>query len=133
MCCFGQRAAGRASPGGRLPRQARRTGYLCHAACSGHHAQGVHQFGRVVLLQHDAQIRGNVLVGFKVLSQIEVVLLADEPYRMSGKRGKNDAADAAAMAQAVTRPNMRFVPVERADLLNRPLRTRMVGGVGGDG
>lgn len=32
------------------------------------------------------------------------------PYRMSGKRGKNDAADAAAIAEAVTRPNMRSVP-----------------------
>ena len=30
------------------------------------------------------------------------------PYRMSGKRGKNDAADAAAIAEAVTRPNMRL-------------------------
>ena len=28
------------------------------------------------------------------------------PYRMSGKRGKNDAADAAAICEAVTRPNM---------------------------
>jgi transposase len=33
------------------------------------------------------------------------------PYRMSGKRGKNDAADAAAICEAVTRPHMRFVPV----------------------
>ena len=32
------------------------------------------------------------------------------PYRMSGKRGKNDAADAAATCDAVTRPRMRFVP-----------------------
>lgn len=32
------------------------------------------------------------------------------PYRMSGKRGKNDAADAAAICWAVTRPSMRFVP-----------------------
>ena len=32
------------------------------------------------------------------------------PYRMSGKRGKNDAADAAAICEAVQRPNMRFVP-----------------------
>jgi transposase len=32
------------------------------------------------------------------------------PYRMSGKRGKNDAADALAICEAVTRPNMRFVP-----------------------
>lgn len=34
------------------------------------------------------------------------------PYRMSGKRGKNDAADAAAICEAVTRPNMRFVPLK---------------------
>ncbi len=31
------------------------------------------------------------------------------PYRMSGKRGKNDAADAAAICEAVTRPSIRFV------------------------
>ncbi len=31
------------------------------------------------------------------------------PYRLSGKRGKNDAADAAAICEAVARPNMRFV------------------------
>ena len=34
------------------------------------------------------------------------------PYRMSGKRGKNDGADAAAACEAVQRPNMRFVPVK---------------------
>ena len=34
------------------------------------------------------------------------------PYRLSGKRGKNDAADAAAICEAVTRPTMRFVPVK---------------------
>src|SRR3954454_10351236 len=34
------------------------------------------------------------------------------PYRMSGKRGKTDAADAAAICEAVQRPNMRFVPVK---------------------
>ncbi len=34
------------------------------------------------------------------------------PYRMSGKRGKNDAADAAAICEAVTRPAMRFVPIK---------------------
>jgi transposase len=32
------------------------------------------------------------------------------PYWLSGKRGKNDAADAAAICEAVTRPSMRFVP-----------------------
>ena len=34
------------------------------------------------------------------------------PYRMSGKRGKNDAADAAAICEAVTRPQMLFVPIK---------------------
>jgi transposase len=34
------------------------------------------------------------------------------PYRMGGKRGKNDAADAAAICEAVARPTMRFVPVK---------------------
>ena len=34
------------------------------------------------------------------------------PYRLSGKRGKNDAADAAAICEAVSRPAMRFVPVK---------------------
>lgn len=34
------------------------------------------------------------------------------PYRLSGKRGKRDAADAAAICEAVQRPNMRFVPVK---------------------
>ncbi len=34
------------------------------------------------------------------------------PYRMSGKRGKNDANDAAAICEAVTRPHMRFVPIK---------------------
>ena len=37
------------------------------------------------------------------------------PYRMSGKRGKNDAADAQAICEAVQRPNMRFVPVKSQD------------------
>jgi transposase len=32
------------------------------------------------------------------------------PYRLSGRKGKNDAADAAAICEAVTRPSMRFVP-----------------------
>ena len=37
------------------------------------------------------------------------------PYRMSGVRGKNDAADAAAICEAVQRPNMHFVPVKSED------------------
>ena len=41
------------------------------------------------------------------------------PYRLSGKRGKNDAADAAAICEAVQRPNMRFVPVKSVDQQGR--------------
>ena len=41
------------------------------------------------------------------------------PYRMSGKRGKNDAADAAAICEAVQRPNMRFVPVKTEERQSR--------------
>ena len=37
------------------------------------------------------------------------------PYRMGGRRGKNDAADAAARCEAVQRPKMRFVPVKSVD------------------
>ena len=38
---------------------------------------------------------------------------------MSGKRGKKDAADAAAIFEAVTRPNMRRVPIESIKLLSQ--------------
>ena len=41
------------------------------------------------------------------------------PYRMSGKRGKNDGADAAASCEAVQRPNMRFVPVKSEEQQSR--------------
>lgn len=37
------------------------------------------------------------------------------PYRMTGKRGKNDAADAAAICEAMQRPNMGFVPIKSED------------------
>lgn len=37
------------------------------------------------------------------------------PYRLSGKRGKTDAADAAAICEALQRPSMRFVPVKTLD------------------
>jgi transposase len=37
------------------------------------------------------------------------------PYRLSGKRGKNDAADAAAICETVQRPQMRFVPIKTID------------------
>lgn len=41
------------------------------------------------------------------------------PYRLSGKKGKNDAADAAAICEAVQRPNMRFVPCKSAEQQGR--------------
>jgi len=41
------------------------------------------------------------------------------PYRLSGKRGKNDAADAAAICEAVQRPHMRFVPVKCTEQQSR--------------
>lgn len=41
------------------------------------------------------------------------------PYRLSGKRGKNDAADAAAICEAVQRPSMRFVPIKSQDQQGR--------------
>ena len=34
------------------------------------------------------------------------------PYRLLGKQGKNDAADAAAIYEVVQRPNMRFVHIK---------------------
>jgi len=37
------------------------------------------------------------------------------PYRMQGKRGKNDANDAAAVCEAASRPSMRFVPVKTVE------------------
>lgn len=37
------------------------------------------------------------------------------PYRMAGRRGKNDANDAAAICEASARPHMRFVPVKTAE------------------
>jgi transposase len=43
------------------------------------------------------------------------------PYRMSGKRGKNDAADAAAVCEAVGRSNMRFVPTKTQEQQSRLL------------
>ena len=41
------------------------------------------------------------------------------PYRLSGKAGKNDAADAAAICEALQRPNMRFVPVKSTEQQGR--------------
>jgi len=41
------------------------------------------------------------------------------PYRMTGKRGKNDAADAAAICEAIQRPHMRFVPLKDMEQQSR--------------
>jgi hypothetical protein len=48
------------------------------------------------------------------------------------KRGKNDAADAEAICEAVTRPNMRFVPVKSEEqqgvlVLHRGVAERIAG------
>ena len=37
------------------------------------------------------------------------------PYRSQGRTGKNDANDAAAICEAVGRPQMRFVPIKDVD------------------
>ena len=37
------------------------------------------------------------------------------PYRMEGSGGKNDAADAAAIYEAASRPRMRFVPIKTCE------------------
>ncbi len=41
------------------------------------------------------------------------------PYRLSGRKGKNDAADAQAICEAVQRPHMRFVPIKSEDAQGR--------------
>lgn len=43
------------------------------------------------------------------------------PYRMSGRQGKNDAADAMAICEAVQRPNMRFVAIKSEEQQSRLL------------
>ena len=45
----------------------------------------------------------------------EVRLLAPQLVKPYVKRGKNDAADAEALCEAMSRPSMRFVPVKSAD------------------
>ena len=41
------------------------------------------------------------------------------PFRMSGRRSKNDAADSAAICAAALKPEMRFVPVKSLDQQTR--------------
>jgi transposase len=45
----------------------------------------------------------------------EVVLMPPQYIRPYVKRGKNDAVDAAAICEAMSRPGMRFVPVKSAE------------------
>ncbi|MES2297502.1 MAG: IS110 family transposase [Pseudomonadota bacterium] len=65
-------------------------------ACSGAH----HWARALIALGHTAKLMAPKFVS---------------PYRIQGKRGKNDANDAAAICEAVTRPHMRFVPVKSED------------------
>src|SRR6266704_5673082 len=45
----------------------------------------------------------------------EVVLMPPQYIKPYVKRGKNDAIDAAAICEAMSRPGMRFVPVKSAE------------------
>src|SRR6266542_5746858 len=45
----------------------------------------------------------------------EVVLLPPQYIKPYVKRGKNDAIDAAAICEAMSRPGMRFVPIKSAE------------------
>lgn len=62
---------------------------------------GAHYWAReLIALGHDARI-------------IDARLVA--PYRSQGRTGKNDSNDAAAICEAVGRPQMRFVPIKDVD------------------
>lgn len=63
--------------------------------CSGAH----HWARRLIALGLDARLIAGHFVG---------------AYRMGGRAGKNDAADAAAICEAASRPQMRFVAVKTA-------------------
>ena len=51
------------------------------------------------------------LIGLKLDARIIAAHLVG-PYRLQGKSGKNDANDAAAICEAASRPQIRFVPVK---------------------
>lgn len=62
---------------------------------------GAHYWARELIeLGHDARIMDPRLVA---------------PYRSQGRTGKNDSNDAAAICEAVGRPQMRFVPIKDVD------------------
>ena len=71
-------------------------------------------------------IIGRLLGGFGH----EVKLIAPQPAKPYVKRGKNDAADAEALCEAVSRPTMRFVPMKTTDqqaaLMLVGMRTRLI-------
>ena len=60
----------------------------------------------------------------------EVKLIAPQLVKPYVKRGKNDAADAEALREAMSRPTMRFVPTKSADqqaaLMLVGMRTRLI-------
>ena len=60
----------------------------------------------------------------------EVKLIAPQLAKPYVKRGKNDAADAEALCEAMSRPTMRFVPLKTADqqaaLMLVGLRERLI-------
>ncbi|HYN00271.1 MAG TPA: IS110 family transposase, partial [Aestuariivirgaceae bacterium] len=60
----------------------------------------------------------------------EVRLIAPQLVKPYVRRGKNDAADAEALCEAMSRPAMRFVPVKTAEqqaaLMQMGLRDRMI-------
>lgn len=60
----------------------------------------------------------------------EVKLIAPQLAKPYVKRGKNDAADAEALCEAVSRPTMRFVPVktaeQQASLMLVSMRARLI-------
>src|ERR1017187_5011242 len=60
----------------------------------------------------------------------EVKLIAPQLVKPYVKRGKNDAADAEALCEAMSRPTMRFVPVkspeQQASLMLMGMRDRLV-------
>ena len=61
--------------------------------------------------------RWGALTSFRQVSKLGQTVRLMPPSYVKGyvKRSKNDAADAAAVCEAVTRPSMRFVPIKSAD------------------
>jgi len=74
---------------------------LSHCMVGMEAGSGAHYWARELQeLGHDARIMDPRLVA---------------PYRSQGRTGKNDSNDAAAICEAVGRPQMRFVPIKDVD------------------